>query len=109
VIHIDSDDEAMDYEESQPQPNTEDDEAMARRLQEEMYGTAGRDSEDVRAPISRTTETLVGPGSMGYGGGYGGDDEDVEAAIAAQMAARQARRAGAREFTCTLKERTMLT
>jgi hypothetical protein len=101
VIHIDSDDEDMSYGDSRPAPNMEDDEAMARRLQEEMYGTAGRDPEGVRAPISRTTETLVGPGSMGYGGGYGGDDEDdVEAQIAQQIAARQARRAGGgREYS----------
>ena len=96
VIHIDSDDD-MEYEDARPQPNTEDDEAMARRLQEEMYGSTARSPEDVRAPISRTTETLVGPGSTSYGGGYGGDDEDVEALIAQQMAARQARRAG-RQF-----------
>jgi hypothetical protein len=94
VIHIDSDDEDMNYGESRPAANTEDDEAIARRLQEEMYGTAGRDPEGVRAPIGRTTETLVGPGSMGYGGGYGDDDDDVEAQIAQQIAARQARRAG---------------
>lgn len=43
----------------------EDDEAMARRLQEEMYagGDLGgaADADGVRAPIARTTETLVGP------------------------------------------------
>ncbi|KIW01768.1 uncharacterized protein PV09_06940 [Verruconis gallopava] len=99
VIHIDSDEDEMDFdnESSAPhrqQPNTEDDEAIARRLQEEMYGSASRDTETVRAPISRTTETLVGPESMMYGGVYGGgDDEDVEAMIAQQMAARQARQA----------------
>ncbi|KAG5927104.1 hypothetical protein E4U42_002582 [Claviceps africana] len=42
----------------------EEDAAMAKRLQEELYsggagGTAGQD--DVRAPIARTTETLVAP------------------------------------------------
>ncbi|KAF2863490.1 hypothetical protein K470DRAFT_210527 [Piedraia hortae CBS 480.64] len=39
----------------------EDDEAMARRLQNEMYGggSGGADG-GVRAPIARTTETLVG-------------------------------------------------
>jgi hypothetical protein len=95
VIHIDSDDEPMDFDEddTRPLPNVDDDEAMARRLQEEMYGTAGRDPEGVRAPISRTTETLVGPGSMAYGGGYGGDEEDIEAMVAQQLAARQARHA----------------
>lgn len=45
----------------------EDDEAMARRLQEEMYagGDMGGDldADGVRAPLARTTETLVGPGA----------------------------------------------
>lgn len=40
--------------------NFEDDEALARRLQEEMYGGAGVDQE-IRAPIARQAETLVGP------------------------------------------------
>ncbi|KAJ6262407.1 UBX domain-containing protein [Drechslerella dactyloides] len=61
----------------------EDDEAMARRLQEELYAEAGNnaagwgggggggvggggggngmDFDDIRAPMARTTETLVGP------------------------------------------------
>ena len=89
VVHIDSDDDAMDIENDDevvsnpgsdaPAGTTggqlstvEDDEAMARRLQEEMYaggdmgGDAGRDydADGVRAPIARTTETLLGPGSM---------------------------------------------
>lgn len=40
----------------------EDDEAMARRLQEEFYGSGGAQGEEngVRAPIPRTMETLVG-------------------------------------------------
>ncbi|RVX73858.1 hypothetical protein B0A52_02748 [Exophiala mesophila] len=49
----------------------EDDEAMARRLQEEMYGEGA--TQEPRAPIARQAETLVGPGSdpfsmrgMGY-------------------------------------------
>ncbi|KAL7268631.1 UBX domain protein Ubx2 [Rhizina undulata] len=41
----------------------EDDEAMARRLQEELYGEGPPSgSNGVRAPIARTRETLVGPG-----------------------------------------------
>ncbi|KAL6250342.1 UBX domain protein Ubx2 [Rhinocladiella similis] len=40
----------------------EDDEAMARRLQEEMYGGNGVEH-NVRAPIARQAETLVGPGA----------------------------------------------
>ena len=38
----------------------EDDEAMAMRLQQEIYGNSA-DPNAVRAPIARTTETLVGP------------------------------------------------
>ncbi|EXJ79118.1 hypothetical protein A1O3_08619 [Capronia epimyces CBS 606.96] len=38
----------------------EDDEAMARRLQEEIYGEGGLE-EQIRAPIARQAETLVGP------------------------------------------------
>ncbi|KOS20775.1 UBX domain-containing protein 5 [Escovopsis weberi] len=37
------------------------DAAMAQRLQEEMYRDSGSGSHDVRAPIARTTETLVAP------------------------------------------------
>ena len=39
----------------------EDDEAMARRLQEEMY--QDQDPSILRAPIARQAETLVGPGA----------------------------------------------
>lgn len=40
----------------------EDDEAMARRLQDEMYGEGAMD-DLIRAPIARQAETLVGPGA----------------------------------------------
>lgn len=80
----------------------EDDEAMARRLQEEMYGGsgggsgrsgsgAGADMDDVRAPLARTTETLVGPGSD-----WRDDPNEMNAAIAEQMMARHSARAQAR-------------
>jgi len=48
---------------SRPSARTdiEDDEAMARRLQEEMYGESDL-VDDIRAPIARQSETLVGPG-----------------------------------------------
>jgi UBX domain-containing protein 7 len=56
----------IDDDSPQPHPNAsndfEDDEAMARRLQEEMYGSRGQEQE-VRAPIARQAETLVGPGA----------------------------------------------
>lgn len=77
VVTIDSDDDDAPYE---------DDEAMARRLQQEAYGTAGGE-EDVRAPMARTTETLVGPGSTWVGD----DGDDVDAAVQEQMMARQRR------------------
>lgn len=79
-------------------PSMEDDEAMARRLQEEMYGggSAGgaggaggmMDPEGVRAPMARTTETLVGPGSD-----WRDNPDEMNAAIAEQVAARNQRRA----------------
>jgi UBX domain-containing protein 7 len=74
LVRIDSNDEDITIDEArssapprQPADSSfEDDAAMARRLQEELY--AGGDSGDnVRAPMARTTETLVGPGAEGYG------------------------------------------
>ena len=65
----------------------EDDEAMARRLQSEMYGGAGDDENNIRAPIARQTETLVGPGASDY---YGGGS--IEDAVQERMAAFQSRR-----------------
>lgn len=64
----------------------EDDEAMARRLQEEMYG--GASEQTVRAPIARQTETLVGPGadSVGYTGAA------LDAAVQERLHAMQSRR-----------------
>lgn len=114
VIHIDDDDDdddgfddALDdfnddNEEQSTNPahlqriaQESDDAAMARRLQEEMYGGGGSgagggvDPDGVRAPIARTTETLVAP--SGYGGyGIGDDDDDVGAAMR-EMARRRAR------------------
>ncbi|KAI9808255.1 MAG: hypothetical protein M1825_004712 [Sarcosagium campestre] len=82
--------------------NLDDDEAMARRMQEEFY--AGGDMAalpgetavegGIRAPIARTTETLVGPGADWTAEDEGG----MHAALEAQMAARRHRmnRAGAR-------------
>lgn len=68
----------------------DDDEAMARRLQEEFYAGAGIgaevDPEGIRAPIGRTTETLVGPSS------FDANEEDMRAAVMDQLHARQQRR-----------------
>ena len=71
----------------------DEDEAIARRLQEELYGDGGRtggggaemvDEHGYRAPIGRTTETLVGPGSFDPT-----DEDEMRAAVMEQMAARR--------------------
>lgn len=105
VVHVDSDDdvtvdESRSAHRSQPAQgsNLEDeDEAMARRLQEELYsggggggggsggsGERGDNSDGVRAPMARTTETLVGPEDDF-------DDGDMHASILSQLRARQQR------------------
>ncbi|KAL2807849.1 hypothetical protein BJX63DRAFT_410969 [Aspergillus granulosus] len=87
VVHLDSDDDEGDVRAPPQEPAVdrsifEDDAAMARRLQEEMYG--GQDTtEEVRAPMARTTETLVGPEAD-----FGGDMHDT---ILGQLRARQRR------------------
>ncbi|CAI6341702.1 unnamed protein product [Periconia digitata] len=96
-IQVPSDDDDMDVD-SDPQetlptafqPNVDDDEAMARRLQEEMYGSGGGggggglDQDQVRAPIDRRTETLVGPGAD-----WLPEDDDVDAMVQEQIARRR--------------------
>lgn len=68
----------------------DDDEAMAMRLQEEIYaGAAAREAADAdpdgpRAPIGRTTETLIGPGSFDSN-----NANEMRAAVLEQMRARQ--------------------
>ncbi|KAM7202730.1 UBX domain containing protein [Rhypophila sp. PSN 637] len=91
VIHIDSDDgdvdgdvEMTDLEGSDGEDNgdasvarraqEEEDAVVARRMQEELYGNAqGVDEDGVRAPMARTTETLVDPVFAGFGG-FGGEE-----------------------------------
>jgi hypothetical protein len=95
-IDVDSDDD-MDFgpapqgatPPTQAQPGVEDDEAMARRLQEEMYGgggPGGAGADEVRAPMQRTTETLVGPGANW---GPADDEEDIDAMVQEQLARRR--------------------
>lgn len=69
----------------------EDDEAIARRLQEEFYGDSrpgdapsSVDEFGYRAPIARTTQTLVGPDSYDLT-----NTEDMRAAVMEQMIARR--------------------
>jgi UBX domain-containing protein 7 len=77
VVHLDSDDEGpMELDENNEEQSSraaaaaaaaaadyEDDEVIARRMQEELYAggdSSGYGTDDVRAPIARTTETLIG-------------------------------------------------
>lgn len=95
-INIDSDDDMSDFNAGantatppvRSQQNFESDEELARRLQEEDYGArgAGGADEEVRAPMQRTTETLVGPGSN-----WGPADahDDIDAMVQEQLARRQ--------------------
>lgn len=98
IVHIPSDDEAdeafeMTEEEPDRQPrvqahaDVDSDAEMARRLQEEFYGTGGGvdvDPDGYRAPIQRTTETLVGPDAD-----WGTDPDDMQSAIAQQLRMRE--------------------
>lgn len=66
----------------------DEDEAMARRLQEEFYGGTGPVSElgpdGVRAPLARTRETLVGPESFDTT-----NRDEMREAVLEQMRVRQ--------------------
>lgn len=119
IVHLDSDSEFSDDENpeaistnrsgpavsARPRPSThtpsrttppaapvaiDDDEAMAMRLQEEIYAGAGAreatgaDPDGLRAPIGRTTETLVGPASFDPN-----NADELRAAVLEQMRARQ--------------------
>ena len=79
----------------------EDDEAMARRLQQEMYGESGMDEGVVRAPIARQAATLVGPGADDLPG-LGVGDPDHEAAVQERMLAFQRRR-NQREYKSNIR------
>lgn len=73
---------------SRPTTNAVDeDEAIARRLQEEYYGAAGIGGEHgpdgVRAPIASTTETLIGSESDAI------SEEEMREVVAEQMRVRQ--------------------
>ena len=119
VVHVDSDDDSSPPNPSNVPPHRsrsqvrtsiqagssadhsastlESDEAIARRLQEELYGSGGSgvgvgDSDGIRAPIASTRETLVGPGSYDEA-----DEDELRAAMLEQMRARRARPRGDRQ------------
>jgi hypothetical protein len=122
IIHIDSgddddDDDIMELEDNDSDQDDAhvaavqaaalaqeaEDAAMAKRLQEELYqenngsgsGAGGMmGADDVRAPIGRTTETLVAPDASWPGG----HDDEVESAILAQLRRR-------RQAQCKLKQK----
>ena len=99
IMHIDDDDDddADDGRASAAQAaalaQEEEDAAMAKRLQEELYqdnqggpGAGGMmGDEGVRAPIARTTETLVAPDPAWAGT----DDSHVDSAILDQLRRRR--------------------
>lgn len=73
AFEIPDDDDDVNHAEMQRLAQEDEDAAMARRLQEEMYGAGGAtDPDGVRAPIQRTTETLVAPS------GFGGVPDDAD-------------------------------
>lgn len=79
-INIDDDDDAPTR--AHPSAGFEDDEAMARRLQEEAYGDQ---EQGVRAPIARHAETLAGPGADMM-------MDDIDDQVSARMQAFRQRR-----------------
>lgn len=98
VIHIDSDDEDVtmtdveDFDDDDDdgvasavrRAQEQEDAAVAQSLQEELYRNvpATDEADQVRAPMARTTETLVEPS---YGGGFG----EAHDAILEQLHRRQ--------------------
>ena len=68
----------------------EEDAAMARRLQDDMYSQDPASADSVRAPMARTTETLVAPEPSWS------IDDDREAAVLEQLRRRRQPRAASR-------------
>lgn len=86
-ISDDNDPEVTGYRpRQQASAEVNDDEAMARRLQEQMYG--GSEEDAIRAPIARQSDTLLGPGSAPAGFG----ESQLDDAIQERMQAMQQRR-----------------
>lgn len=117
VIHLDSDDDNDDFDVNMSDnpmeidddddvvaiarnAQEEEDAAMARKLQEELYGSGSGAAEDgVRAPIAQTTETLAAP-SMPWG--IADDDNGRGDDALAQLRARQFHRQRSRFPAATL-------
>lgn len=96
IVQIDDDDDDEFLDDSggagrvAARAQEEEDAAMAKRLQEELYQGGGSGGgggpEDVRAPIARTTETLVGPDPSW---GAAADGGAMEAAFLDQLRRRR--------------------
>lgn len=99
AIPISDDEMDQDVQETSRRTATntfaDEDAEMARRLQESEYQTNGPSAaEDIRAPMARTTETLVG-------GDYDDDEDEDDAAtrfIRQQIMQRQQQRSTGSEF-----------
>lgn len=89
-ISVDDDDDGPPR--PQPSGDFEDDEAMARRLQEEAYGVQ---EQGVRAPIARHAETLAGPGADMM--------DDFEEQVSARMQAIRQRSQPRSKFASVFK------
>lgn len=98
IIHIDSDDDDLLDDESDvvqtvaKNAQEEEDAAMAKRLQEEMYSGDAGGVADVRSPIRSTMETLVAP-NPAWGGGFG-DEDDVQSDVLDQIRRRRDQQRG---------------
>jgi UBX domain-containing protein 7 len=112
VIHIDTDDESdndvqevtmHDAGHMTGHPDTSADAELARRMQEEMYGGSGgsgtaggsgfqMEEDDVRAPMARTRETLIGGPEDLDASDY--SDAQVSALLEEQLRQRERRRRG---------------
>ncbi|KAH8650193.1 hypothetical protein BX600DRAFT_108594 [Xylariales sp. PMI_506] len=83
VIPDDDEDEDQEVAAVARAAQEEDDAAMARRLQEEIYSQGPASPGGVRAPMGRTTETLIAPDPSW------GLEDDREAAVLDQLRRRR--------------------
>lgn len=81
------------------QAQEEEDARLAQQMQEDLYKQAPVDEHGVRAPIARTTETLVEPA---YGGpaamGYDEDDDEIRQRLAEMERRRRNMQQQQREY-----------
>jgi hypothetical protein len=83
----------------------DEDAEMARRLQAEMYEGQGAEEDDVRAPMARTRETLVG----GPAGDFDDMDDDAISTMVQQQLLGRRNRREQRMFSSALPYKFRLT